>query len=549
MGILDKIDTLKVKNYELARIYYYMGIAYGNQNVNDKSFSYLKKSEEKYVKIDSIPSAMEVKLEIAYALTSENLDYEGTRNYLNEYIQYALGTEDPKLITKGYFKMGNFLMYDKPVESKKYYFKALNQNKITKDERAYSDIIFNLACIYNEKLNLVDSALYYFQKALVIQQKNKETDKICQNYMAQASVYKNKKEYQKAIDFLLEADKLPITTYTQSIKSLIHYNLSSNYYAQGNFEKAYLELSEFQKINDQEYFKEQNKQIAALQAKYRDKEDELKYLNLEVKTKNIKLLIYLFVVLLVIVSLFGYFRISFLSKKKKIAEQEKLIEAQKLTTALKEHELKEIDKLLEGQEKERIKIANDLHDNLGSILATLKLNFQNLKLKAEKSGEEENQLFDKTDALLEEAYQKVRGIAHSKNAGVIANEGLLPAVLNMAQKASIPGKLEVEVVPFGLAERLDNSLEVTIFRMIQEIITNAIKHAAASHITIHLTQHNDSLNLIIEDNGKGFNPKNRDKKAGMGLPNIEAKVEHLGGTFTIDSSEGRGTSILIDIPL
>ena len=158
-------------------------------------------------------------------------------------------------------------------------------------------------------------------------------------------------------------------------------------------------------------------------------------------------------------------------------------------------------------------------------------------------------LFDKTDSLIEEVYQKVRSIAHTKNAGVIANQGLLSAVKNIAKKVSIPGKLKVEVIPFGLEERLENSLEISIFRMIQEILTNAIKHAEASEININLTQHDNSLNIIVEDNGNGFNPKKIDKKEGMGLTNIEKKVEQMGGVFTIDSTEKRGTSIIIDIPL
>ena len=174
---------------------------------------------------------------------------------------------------------------------------------------------------------------------------------------------------------------------------------------------------------------------------------------------------------------------------------------------------------------------------------------KNLKRNNQTTPEEDAVLFDKTDALLDEAYQKIRGLAHTKNAGVIANEGLLPAILNMAKKATVPGRLKIEVVPFGLDERIDPTIEVNIFRMIQEILTNAIKHAEANEITIHLTQHHDILNIIVEDNGKGFVPKKIDTKEGMGLPNIEKKIEHMGGTFTIDSSLGKGTSILIDIPL
>jgi signal transduction histidine kinase len=245
----------------------------------------------------------------------------------------------------------------------------------------------------------------------------------------------------------------------------------------------------------------------------------------------------------------SYFRINHINKKKKIAEQEKLIESQKLENVLKEQELHEIDKMLEGQEKERLKIAHDLHDNLGSILATLRLNFQNLYQQKEDINEDEKEMFSKTDDLIEEAYQKVRGMAHAKNAGVIGSEGLVPAVQNIAKKVSIPNKLKVQVIPFGMTKRLENALEVTLFRMIQEILTNTIKHAEASEITISLTQDEDSINILIEDNGKGFNPKGIDKKEGMGLSNIEKKTEQLNGTFNIDSFEGKGTTIIIDIPL
>jgi signal transduction histidine kinase len=245
----------------------------------------------------------------------------------------------------------------------------------------------------------------------------------------------------------------------------------------------------------------------------------------------------------------AYFRISHINKKKKIAEQERLIESQKLENVLKDQELKEIDKILEGQEKERLKIANDLHDNLGSILATLKLNFQNLYSQKNKDGENGQALFDKTNELIEEAYQKVRGMAHAKNAGVIGSEGLVPAVQNIAKKIAIPGKLTVQVIPFGMTKRFENAMEVTLFRMIQELLTNAIKHAEATAITISLTQDEESINIIIEDNGKGFNPKKTAKNDGMGLSNITKKVEQLNGTFNIDSFEGKGSSIIIDIPL
>ena len=547
--ILKSIQSKKLKKNELAKTYYYLGKAFGNENINDSCFHYFMKSEKLYTELQDIPNAMELKLELAYSLSVENIKYNTVKKYYEDYIAYAEDKNNPKLMTKGYNKMASFLMVNEPKEARNYFSKALKANQITKDENDYSRIIFNLGGFYCLNPKFKDSALFYYQKALLISQKNNDTYLTCANLMNQADVFKSKKQYAKAIELLSQAQNIPIKIYAKNMKSRIHMYLALNYEALGDYHKAYDEMTEFQKTNNDELFDKQNKQITYLQDRYEFKEKQLENLNLRVKNKNNLLLIYLIIGLLIIVSIFGYLRINFLHKKKKIAEQEKQIEAQKLANVLKEHELKEIDKLIEGQEKERIKIANDLHDNLGSLMATLKLNFQNLKRNSHTTQEEEDQLFDKTDALLDEAYQKIRGIAHSKNAGVIANEGLLTAIMNMAKKATVPGRLNVEVVPFGLDERLENTIELNIFRMIQEILANAIKHANATEISINLTQHHDSLNIIIEDNGKGFTPKNIDKKEGMGLPNIEKKVEHMGGTFTIDSTQGKGTSIIIDIPL
>jgi signal transduction histidine kinase len=120
----------------------------------------------------------------------------------------------------------------------------------------------------------------------------------------------------------------------------------------------------------------------------------------------------------------------------------------------------------------------------------------------------------------------------------------------MAEKMSVLDKLNIQVIPFGLTERLDNTIEVTLFRMIQELCTNIIKHSQASEVNIYLTQGNTSeINIIIEDNGKGFDPKTSVSKSGIGLKNIEKKVEQMGGTFTIDSILTKGTTIIIDLPL
>ena len=200
--------------------------------------------------------------------------------------------------------------------------------------------------------------------------------------------------------------------------------------------------------------------------------------------------------------------------------------------------------MIEGQEKERQRIANDLHDDLGGLMATVKLHFNALEDKHTP------ELYEKTNTLIDEAYQKVRTVAHAKNSGVIAKQGLLKAVEQMADRVSDLNKININVMDHGLEDRLENSLELTIFRIIQELITNIIKHADASEANIHITNHEDALNIMVEDNGVGFNPSQITKtKKGMGISSIDKRVEHLNGKMTIESEIQKGTTIIIDIPL
>lgn len=224
------------------------------------------------------------------------------------------------------------------------------------------------------------------------------------------------------------------------------------------------------------------------------------------------------------------------------AEKNREIAEQKNTTLLKEQELRSIDAMIEGQELERKKVADELHDDLGSLLATIKLHFEYIKKGT-------NTTYDQVEILLDEAYQKIRGIAHTKNAGVIAHQGLLPALTKMANAVNATNAIKIEISEFGLDQKIQNSLELSIFRIIQELMANAIKHAKATKLSIQLTQHQDTLNIIVEDNGQGFKASKNTINNGIGLHNIEKRIENLEGHFTIDSLLGKGTTILIDLPL
>lgn len=553
---LTPFQSIKNKE-ELAKVYKYMASAYSKNNQEDKSFEYYLKSKSNYLEAGNKEEAMEISLDIAYLFTTQKHNFTKAKSIIQDYIVYAKEIGKDDLLAKGYSSWATTLIEENPEESKKYFKKAFDYNNKAFDEETFTTINNNLGVLYSEKLNKPDSALFYFNKNLDISIQKNDVNEICINYINSAGAYYYKGEYGEAIKLLNKANEIELTEYKNNTKCLIHHFLSYNYEALGDYEKAYNHLFEYKTIQDKINAELQDIKLSELQIFYETKEKELE--NKALKNQNSLLeskrkinLLIVFVLIGVLISLLviSLLSIKNAKKKQKIAEQEKLIEKQKLATTLKEHELQNIDLMLESQENERIKMANELHDNLGSMLATLKLNFQNLKRQKEGLIDEENKLYEKTDDLIEEAYQKVRDMAHFKNSGIIGNEGLVPAVKKMADKMSILNLLEINVIPFGLKDKLDNKLEVSLFRMIQELCTNIIKHAKANEVNIYLTQHNGTdINLIIEDNGIGFDLKTVKSSNGMGLKNIEKKVEQMGGTFSIDTIRDKGTTIIIDIPL
>jgi len=178
----------------------------------------------------------------------------------------------------------------------------------------------------------------------------------------------------------------------------------------------------------------------------------------------------------------------------------------------------------------------------------LKYNFNYLTKNL--SNEAELEVVSNTNKLLDDAYKQVRTISHLKNVGMQGNEGLIKALQNMISKMNVPNGIHFKLIPYGLNKKLDNQLEIFIFRIIQEMCTNVLKYAKATEVSIYLTQHGDhELNIMIEDDGAGFDSKKIKTKKGMGLRNIETRVEIMGGTFEIDSVIGNGTTITLNIPI
>jgi signal transduction histidine kinase len=232
---------------------------------------------------------------------------------------------------------------------------------------------------------------------------------------------------------------------------------------------------------------------------------------------------------------------------KRLRAQEQALHEQRVNDLLKQQEIRSLDAMMQGQERERERIAKDLHDRLGSMLSAIKLQFGALEGRLAQMETQQQEQYQRVFTLLDDAVGEVRRISHDMVRGTLTQFGLQRALEDLRATIEVPDKLKVELSVFGLENRLENKLEIALYRMVQEMVSNALKHARADRISIQVTRSAGSVNLIVEDNGQGFEAAVATE--GMGMGNLRARAAEFKGVVNVDSKPGRGTSISIDIPL
>ena len=207
------------------------------------------------------------------------------------------------------------------------------------------------------------------------------------------------------------------------------------------------------------------------------------------------------------------------------------------------------ERMLNAQETERKKISRNLHDGVGQILSSLKMRLAGfLNENAEKMNANQREKMQKNVTLMDEAYQEVRNISHELMPKSLQENGLVPALETLMQITFDETDIEWHFESLLNGEkRFEENIEVTLYRIVQEIYSNILKHAQAKKVQNQLYTVKNTLICMIEDNGKGFDKKK--KNQGIGLKNIEARVKMLKGNFNIETEKGKGMVFTIRFPL
>lgn len=200
------------------------------------------------------------------------------------------------------------------------------------------------------------------------------------------------------------------------------------------------------------------------------------------------------------------------------------------------------------QEQERQRIAKDLHDGLNQMLAGICINISTVTQQHSDSNPALKLQLENISGDLNNVIDEVRNISYDLMPNVLASFGLIDAVDEIAKTISERGAIKVYVQSNEPHFELEYAVEISLYRIVQEFIQNTIKHAEASNITIKFTKEGSDLQLVMEDDGKGFDPK-LNPGSGMGLSNVYSRVKSLNGELVIDSKPGSGAKFFVGIDL
>ena len=197
--------------------------------------------------------------------------------------------------------------------------------------------------------------------------------------------------------------------------------------------------------------------------------------------------------------------------------------------------------VLDGEIAERMRIARDLHDGLGSLLSAMRLNLENV-FSCATLPPDATERFSKVLGMLDESTHEMRRVAHHLMPDALSRYGLKTALTDFCNAIPV-----AEFVYFGDEQRFDRKREEVVYRIAHELINNALKHSGASHILVQIVQEAHRIALAVEDDGRGFDP--RAVTSGMGLQNVRTRVTSFGGTIDVQSDAEEGTAINVEFQL
>ncbi|MEM6843756.1 MAG: tetratricopeptide repeat protein [Bacteroidota bacterium] len=511
-------------------------------------------------------------------------DYEQAIDYYLQSIPYFEQAQDTSSIAITYSNIGSvFNFIGQTDRALSYYERSLELSKAIGDSVTIADVYINMSKNY---IALQDTASAIDQLQQVIQYSEPSNnvyflmlayDNLADLYMnvgdleqatsyARSSLYYARQNampyytisalimaartliqsgsYSPALDTLRVGLQLEQSIKSYELRAEAYELAAQAYVGLGNYRQAYEQFKLHKQYSDSIFNESRTRTLNDLERKYEAEKKSRQLADQQLLTtqqeedlnRQRSLLILVVSVSLLLVLAVG-FLFYYLKQRRRLYQQQLLV-------VKRENELQSVKALITGEEKERTRIAKELHDGLSGLLGSIKLRFSSF---SQSLGTSQKTDYTQALGLLDDASREVRQISHNLMPEILLKFGLVEALRSYFNNINQSNTLQIDFQELGLKERLTPSLELTLYRIVQELVNNIIKHSNAKEVLVQISRLDHLLTVTVEDDGVGFSPEQA--SGGIGLESIRSRVDYLSGKLDIQSQQGKGTSVYMEFTL
>jgi two-component system NarL family sensor kinase len=562
---LSKQPILAIANYEKARkiflkypsnrkailalgsTYTNLGLLHNSNSDYETAVYYYLKAEDIFLKYDPNSSNLGIlfsNLSVTYGTINK---YAEALYYSKKGLDFARQGKDKVNLMRSLYAYGGNLVTAEKGDSGLAFLDSAKMMAIE-----LNDLYYIYSCDFMKGMYYYNSKQYrksieYYTLCLEFAKKYNSTIDIGNNYLNIAANEAELKLTRQAKAHLDSVGKY-INLAEPSVSKLEYFkNYAEVYKQSGNFTKAFAFQDSTAAVKELLYQADNIKQIEFRQERYSYEkqqaeisqlEDVKKIQQLSIQRKN--MLNYL-----LIGSAFILFIITLLTYRN--YKQKQKLQQQRINELEKEKQLEAAEAVVKGEEQERIRLAKDLHDGLGGMLSGIKYSFTTMKGNLIMTPENQ-QAFERSMDMLDSSIREMRRVAHNMMPEALVRFGLDTALNDFCNDINQSGALKINYQSIGMeGVSIDQTTAITLYRIVQELINNTMKHAKATTAIVQLTKSGGQLSVTVEDDGKGFDINLLKTNKGIGWTNIQNRVEFLKGKLDIRSKDGEGTSVQIEL--
>ncbi|PQJ78670.1 tetratricopeptide repeat-containing sensor histidine kinase [Polaribacter porphyrae] len=537
LKIGENINNLLLK----AKANQRLGVIYKNLGDFDVSMDYFFKARDlSYQNKDTVTGV------IANLMIGQNYwklkKYKEALKVINNSVEIAESKNlNNDVLYSVYLEKGNMLLkFGKLDESLKFYIKTEKLINKTKHQEGIAIVYSNIGAIYFYKGNF-NKAINYYKKSLRLAQEYQDKVTIGIAKMNIGEALYNMNQFNKSNKILNESLTL-FKGLKDKLMLVDNYSYLYELETRRNNPKKALAYFKLKSVYKDSILNENNlNKISSLEVKYEtaEKEKQITEQKLELQTQKTTIASQRTTQLLLVAGLGFLILVGLLFYNRNKAKQK-----QALQQAILEEKEKGFEAVLKASEDERKKISKDLHDGIGQEMAALKMAINHVRDNEKDKNQKE--ALDKIYNNCSKSADEIRNISHQMMPRTLLESGLIEAIADLLKSTFNYSDIHHKFEYFEINERFDERIEISLYRVAQELVTNIVKHSKATEVNVLLYKQENKLILLVEDNGVGMN---NDNKKGHGVLNIKSRIDMINGTINYKPSSKSGTSATIIIPL